>query len=237
MSVLRVENIVKEVGEGSAKQSVLAGADLSLTAGEFVTILGPSGSGKSTFLNICGLLERPDSGGIYFKDQLLGKYTRQQTAQFRRRHLGFVFQSFNLVPVMTVYDNVAYPLMLLNLKKTQVHDQVMPILQQVGLEQHVNKKPGQLSGGQCQRVAIARALVKQPELIIADEPTASLDGQSALKIIELMKSLAKKQGSACLIATHDQRILEFSDRVFEVDRGMLVAKNHLREQTKKGVAA
>jgi putative ABC transport system ATP-binding protein len=223
MSILLAENLSKSYGAGPARARVLKDASLSVDEGEFVTILGPSGSGKSTLLNLCGLLESPDDGKLFHDGLLLNSLSRFEKTNHRRKSMGFIFQSFNLVPVMSVAENVGYPLMLLNWSIAERKTRVNEILEQVGLAEFGNQKPEQLSGGQCQRVAVARALVKRPSVIIADEPTASLDAVTAQVVVDLIKSLAKNQGTACLIATHDQRLLPFSDRVLHVEDGRMIA--------------
>jgi putative ABC transport system ATP-binding protein len=225
MSILTAEKISKSFGRGGARTEVLKDASLSVSKGEFVTILGPSGSGKSTLLNICGLLDAPDQGDIIHMGRRVSELDLRQRTEYRREHLGFIFQSFNLVPVMTVADNVGYPLMLLDWTKAEKKSRVAEILEQVGLLELANEKPEQLSGGQCQRVAVARALVKKPSIIIADEPTASLDAVTALKVVELMKQLAKEQGSSFLVATHDDRLLPYSDSVLHVESGGVITDN------------
>jgi putative ABC transport system ATP-binding protein len=236
MSTLIASGISKAFGMGSTTSQVLTEANLTIEPGEFATLLGPSGSGKSTLLNICGLIETADAGRLSFNDTDLMSLTPHARTEFRRLHLGFVFQSFNLIPVMDVAANVGFPLMLLPGNAQAKHQQVMDMLDQVGLADFAKKKPEQLSGGQCQRVAIARALVKKPEFIIADEPTASLDAETALTVIALMKKLAKEQNTACLIATHDERLLPFSDQILQVDHGIVVPHSqHLSSQQALGL--
>lgn len=222
MTILTAKNLTKHYQVAEQKVPVITDASLVLNEGEFVTLLGPSGSGKSTLLNLCGLLDDPDAGELYIHQQAIHGMSKQQRSRLRRAHLGFVFQSFNLIPVMTAADNVAYPLMLLNESIEQIRQKTEEVLAQVGLADCANKKPGQLSGGQCQRLAIARALIKKPSIIIADEPTASLDADTAMQVIAVMQELAKAQGTACLIATHDERVLPFSDRLLHVEHGRLV---------------
>ncbi|WP_230390871.1 ABC transporter ATP-binding protein [Reinekea sp. G2M2-21] len=225
MSTLVARHVSKSYLSGGKPISVLTDASLSVDEGQFVTILGPSGSGKSTLLNICGLIETLDGGELIHKNTVLNKLTQRQRTDYRRQHLGFIFQSFNLVPVMTVADNVAYPLMLLDWSEADKKQRVREVLKQVGLSDFADKKPEQLSGGQSQRVAVARALVKRPSIIIADEPTASLDAETATQVIEQMKALATEQGTACLIATHDPRLLPYSDSVLHVDHGLIVRES------------
>ncbi len=221
MSVLYANQLSKSYGMGDAKTQVLQQASLKVHNGEFVTILGPSGSGKSTLLNICGLTENYDGGELFYGDVALGQFSDRDKTEFRRQHIGFIFQSFNLVPVMTVAANVGYPLMLLNWPAVKIQSRVVEVLSQVGLEAFAHKKPEQLSGGQCQRVAVARALVKKPSVIIADEPTASLDAHTATTVVELIKTLSQQQGTACLVATHDHRLLPYSDTVLHVEEGRI----------------
>lgn len=227
MAILTAQHICKSYGKLGYQSHVLDDASIHVNEGEFVTILGPSGSGKSTLLNICGLVETLDGGELFHQKTRLDLFTEAQRTHYRRAHLGFIFQSFNLVPVMTVAANVGLPLMLLGWSAAQTKQRVNEILAMVGLADFAFKKPEQLSGGQCQRVAIARALVKRPSIIIADEPTASLDAETATKVIDLMKALAHEQGTACLIATHDTRLLPYSDRVLHVDQGNIVQDSTL----------
>jgi len=243
MSILSANGIEKSFGSGSSKTQVLTSASFAMEQGEFVTILGPSGSGKSTLLNICGLIDSSDAGELFHQNQNLLGLSEKQKTEFRRQHMGFIFQSFNLVPVMSVAANVGYPLMLLDWNAQEKAQRIAEVLEQVGLSDFAAKRPEQLSGGQCQRVAIARALVKKPTVIIADEPTASLDADTALMVVELMKDLAKEQGSACLVATHDSRLLPFSDQVLHVDHGRIVNEDDFSRvklesvQLSKGVHA
>lgn len=228
MTILTAKDIGKSFQRGQRSVQVLKGASLNVGEGEFVTILGPSGSGKSTLLNICGLIEPMDAGELNFHGTVLNELPESERTEFRRQHLGFIFQQFNLVPVMSVFDNVALPLLLLDWPAHKKTKTVMEVLGRVGLADYANAKPEALSGGQCQRVAVARALVKEPAFIIADEPTASLDANTALQVITQMKALAKEQGTACLIATHDSRLLPFSDTVLEMESGKVVmAQQHV----------
>lgn len=225
MSVLKLKQVDKHFGTGRRRVQVLNQASLHVDAGECVTLLGPSGSGKSTLLNICGLIEPADCGQIRLQHHTVDTLNDIQRTRVRRESIGFIFQQFNLVPVMSVFDNVAYPLMLLNFGHSQIHQRVMEVLDALDLADFARSRPEQLSGGQCQRVAVARALVKQPGLLIADEPTASLDAETAMRVIDQMKRLAKHQNTACLIATHDARLMPFSDRVLQLAGGQVVPVN------------
>lgn len=220
--MLTLQHIAKAYRVGALPQPVLRDAELTLHAGEFTALVGPSGSGKSTLLNICGLIDRPDSGHIHWQGQDITHHNHAEWTQLRRNAIGFIFQGFNLIPVMTVWDNVAYPLWLTHIPQAEIDDAVAAVLQAVGLTDMARKRPDELSGGQRQRVAIARALVKRPNLIVADEPTASLDQDTALNVIQLLRELARSYGSAVVVATHDDRLLPFCDHLYRMDHGRIL---------------
>ena len=190
--------------------------------GELLALTGPSGSGKSTILNLCGLIDTPDSGDILFGGQSVAALNEDQRTLLRRDALGFVFQNFNLVPVMTVAENVDYPLFLTGVPAAERRERVAAQLRAVGLQDHAQHRPDALSGGQRQRVAIARALVKRPRLVIADEPTASLDSHTADQVLDLMRECGHAEGAAFLIATHDSRLTQRCDRIVALMDGRLV---------------
>lgn len=191
----------------------LQGVDLVVQRGELLALTGPSGSGKSTLLNLCGLIDTPDAGEIMLGGTAVQRLDEQARTLLRRDALGFVFQSFNLVPVMTVAENVDYPLFLAGVPAAERRDRVAQQLAAVGLQAHAHHRPDALSGGQRQRVAIARALVKRPRLVIADEPTASLDSHTADQVLDLMRARGQAEGAAFVIATHDSRLTRRCDRV------------------------
>ena len=191
----------------------LQGVDLLVQRGELLALTGPSGSGKSTLLNLCGLIDTPDAGEIMLGGTAVQGLDEQARTLLRRDALGFVFQSFNLVPVMTVAENVDYPLFLAGVPAAERRDRVAQQLAAVGLQAHAHHRPDALSGGQRQRVAIARALVKRPRLVIADEPTASLDSHTADQVLDLMRARGQAEGAAFVIATHDGRLTRRCDRV------------------------
>ena len=199
----------------------LQGVDLTVGRGELVAITGPSGSGKSTILNLCGLIDTPDGGEVELGGQRAGALDETQRTLLRRDALGFVFQSFNLVPVMTVAENVDYPLFIAGVAPDERRERVAAQLQAVGLSEHAKHRPDALSGGQRQRVAIARALIKRPRLVIADEPTASLDSHTADQVLELMRECGHAEGAAFIIATHDSRLTSRCDRVLSLLDGRL----------------
>jgi len=204
----------------------LQSVDLALVRGEIAAVTGPSGSGKSTLLNLCGLLDKADSGDLLFEGQPLPASDETRRTHLRRLAIGFVFQGFNLVPVMTAHDNIDYPLYLLGIGLAERRQRVREALARVGLSGLGGHKPDQLSGGQRQRVAIARAIVKRPRLVIADEPTANLDARTAAQIVGLMRELAHREGTAFLVATHDERMLPHCDRSLMLDDGVLKGACH-----------
>lgn len=204
----------------------LKSVDLGLVRGEIAAITGPSGSGKSTLLNLCGLLDTADGGELLFDGEPLPAGDDVRRTALRRQAIGFVFQGFNLVPVMTAHDNVDYPLYLLGVPAAERRARVQEALARVGLQGLGGHKPDQLSGGQRQRVAIARAIVKRPRLVIADEPTANLDAQTASQIVGLMRALAHNDGTSFLVATHDERMLPHCDRSLMLDDGVLQGGIH-----------
>jgi putative ABC transport system ATP-binding protein len=199
----------------------LQGVDLQVRRGELLALTGPSGSGKSTILNLCGLIDTTDSGEVLLGGRSTNGLNEDQRTLMRRDALGFVFQSFNLVPVMTVAENVDYPLFIVGVPAAERRERVRAQLEAVGLQAHARHRPDALSGGQRQRVAIARALVKRPRLVIADEPTASLDSATADQVLELMRERCHAEGAAFVIATHDSRLTSRCDRVLALLDGRL----------------
>lgn len=226
--MIEFKKLHKNYRLGTQKVSALRGVSGQIKKGEMVALCGPSGSGKSTLLNILGLLDMGYQGRI----QIEGKpypVEPMAAARFRRQQLGFVFQKFNLVPVMTALENVAYPLMLNKLSKTAQRERAEAMLIRVGLGQFLQHKPDNLSGGQQQRVAIARALIHNPSLVIADEPTASLDSHTANLVIDIMKELGHEMGTTFIVATHDPRMASRCDRKIELLDGKLVSEVADRE--------
>ena len=222
-AVLALRGVHKTYRLGQHVVRALQGVDLEVHPGEMLALTGPSGSGKSTLLNLAGLIDRPDRGELHFRGRRVDGIDDAQATLLRRDAIGFVFQSFNLVPVMTVADNVDYPLFLTGVDPHERRRRVAQVLQAVGLSDHAAHRPDALSGGQRQRVAIARALVKQPALVIADEPTASLDSHTADQVLDLMRERGHEQGAAFLVATHDARALRRCDRVIDLRDGRIVA--------------
>lgn len=227
-NLIKLNKVSKVFKVGEENFTALHEVSLEIESGAFMSFVGPSGSGKTTLLNLIGGLDVPTSGDIYFKESGLSSMSRQQMAQYRRENIGFIFQTYNLLPVYSVYENVLFPLLLKGLKEKNVRDRVMDIVAKVGLSDQSKKRPSQLSGGQCQRVAIARALVKDPPLILADEPTANLDTENSLQILELMRELNRQYKAAVVFSTHDEKVTRFIRREVKLEDGRVLAdKNNL----------
>lgn len=211
----------KEYLLGKTNIRALNGVSMDVARGEFVALVGPSGSGKSTLLNVCGLLDSLDDGEYKLNGENVSSLKGKKATRFRRKNIGFIFQNFNLFPVMTVRENIEYPLLLLGVSKKQRQKRVAQAIEQVGLSGYAQNLPDKLSGGERQRVAIARALVKEPSLVVADEPTASLDTETANQIIDLMQDLSDKNNATFIVATHDERMSSRCERVIHlVDGGV-----------------
>jgi putative ABC transport system ATP-binding protein len=221
-SILRVRGVHKYFTRGEEQIDVLKNLNLEVAKGEFLGIMGPSGSGKTTLLNLIAGLDRPSEGEVWIGDQLISKMTESALASWRTRSIGFIFQFYHLLPVLTAYENVELPLLLLPLSSAERRQQVLTALDLVGLSDRLYHRPGQLSGGQQQRVGIARAIVTDPILIVADEPTGDLDARSAEEILNLLGELQKGLNKTILLVTHDPRAAERAQRVVHLEKGRLV---------------
>jgi len=220
-STLRAHKVCKTYKLGTTNVIGVKDVDLEVPNGAFLAIAGPSGSGKSTLLNILGCLDSPSHGTLEIAGQDVTHLKPKHLAEIRNYKVGFIFQTFNLIPVMTAFENVEFPLLLINVPKEQRKERVMESLTAVGLERHAKHRPEELSGGQRQRVAIARALVKEPALVLADEPTANLDSVSGDEIIKLMQHMNKVRGTTFVFSTHDQKIIECATSVTYIKDGEL----------------
>jgi putative ABC transport system ATP-binding protein len=218
---IRLDGVAKHYPFGEERIPAIRETSLEVPAGTSMAICGPSGSGKSTLLNICGLIDSFDTGRYFLDGEEIGLLDENGRTHIRRARIGFIFQNYNLIPVMSVFDNVAYPLLLLEWPPARQKERVHEILTQVGLGGLADRTPEQLSGGQRQRVAIARALVKHPALVIADEPTANLDTKTAEQIIDLMQDLGQRFSTTFLIATHDARMAGRCDQTRAIVDGIL----------------
>jgi len=218
-----VREVVKHYCLGKVIIPALQGISLDVAEGECVALCGTSGSGKTTLLNIIGCIDQPTSGTVTVVGKPVLTFTDSQLAELRNRAIGFIFQTFNLIPVLTVYENVEYPLVILRLPKSERKARVDAMLAAVGLLAHQRHRPGELSGGQMQRVAIARALVTAPRLVLADEPTANLDSRTGLTILDLLKTMNRQHGTTCIFSTHDHQVLRYADTVYHIKDGCLEA--------------
>jgi putative ABC transport system ATP-binding protein len=218
MDVIQTKNLIKRFPMGKGEFTALKGIDLSFGKGEFAGLIGPSGSGKTTLLNIIGSLDVPSDGEALVLGNSIGNLSAKQAARLRKESLGFIFQSYNLLQVHTVFENVEFPLLLLDFSASERKKMVMDALDWVGLTDKVKSKPPQLSGGECQRVAIARAMVKKPSLVLADEPTANLDAANSHNILKTMENLNRELKTTFLFATHDEKVIGYLHRkVFLLD--------------------
>jgi putative ABC transport system ATP-binding protein len=207
---------------GGRKFTALNDINLSFNSGEFTGLVGPSGSGKTTLLNIVGALDSPSEGHAMVIGKDTAQLNHRQSAQLRNEHLGFIFQTFNLLPVYTVFENVEFPLLLLGMSTDDRKKSVLQALDWVGLSDKVRSRPAQLSGGECQRVAVARAMVKKPKIVLADEPTANLDAKNSYNILDMMVSLNKELHTTFLFATHDEKVIKYLRRVITLTDGKVV---------------
>ena len=221
--VIELRQVHKTYRLGQHVVPALRGVDLRVMPGELLALTGPSGSGKSTILNLCGLIDSADSGEVLLMGKLVDARQEKAATLMRRDALGFVFQSFNLVPVMTVYENVDYPLFLAGLEAVQRAERVQQALVAVGLHDHAHHRPDALSGGQRQRVAIARALVTEPQLVLADEPTANLDSETGNAILSLMQKMNESLGTTFIFSTHDPEVLKYAKSVVKIRDGQLLS--------------
>ncbi len=219
--MISVSNLVKEYHEGEVVTPVIKGLDLTIGQGEFLAIVGPSGSGKSTLLNMMGCLDRPDSGTINIDGTDVSGLKPKEASEFRAKHLGFIFQDFNLIESFTVFENVEFPLSVI-LGEKDTREKVERVLEAIGMLEQIDKYPDQLSGGQKQRVAVARALVVQPSIILADEPTANLDSHSAKRVIDLMKQMQEEFNTTFIFSTHDTKIMTEAKRIVTLEDGKII---------------
>lgn len=227
-TIVEVKKLVKKFPVGAGFFTALDGVDLQFSEGEFAGLVGPSGSGKTTLLNIIGSLDIPTNGEVVVLSKSIGKLSPKQAAQLRKEELGFIFQNYNLLSVYTVFENVEFPLLLLNMTADERKKRVLETLAWVGLTEKVNSRPAQLSGGECQRVAIARAMVKRPVLVLADEPTANLDSANSHNILQTMLKLNEDLKTSFIFATHDEKVIAYLKRIIRLQDGKIVADEKVK---------
>lgn len=221
MSVIEIKNITKTYNENTVPVHAVRGIDLNIEEGEFSAIIGPSGSGKTTFLNMIGGLDVPTTGSVKIDNKDISGLSSKQLINFRLNHIGFVFQAYNLIPVLTAAENVAFIMELKGVSKSERMQRAKELLEQVGIGDKFNRRPKELSGGEQQRVAVARALASKPKFILADEPTANLDSKSTGDLLDMMADLNKKLNITFLFATHDQRVMDRARRIITLTDGKI----------------
>lgn len=230
--MIRISDLKKTYISGETEVRALRGVTMEIRNGEFLSIAGPSGSGKTTLLNLIGCLDTADAGSVSFDGVAVENKSAKELAALRREKIGFIFQSFNLIPVLTAFENVAFSLNLLGLSDKEIKERTMALLEEVGIADEADRRPARLSGGQQQRVAIARALVKSPELVLADEPTANLDSTNSESILALMERLNSTHKTTFVFSTHDQLVMDHAHRLVMLRDGGI-----LSDEVRKGVAA
>lgn len=225
--IVKLDGVYKRFPAGKTEFTALNNINLSFGKGEFAGLVGPSGSGKTTLLNIIGSLDSPSEGTADVLGKRINTLSHKEAALLRNMGIGFIFQTYNLLPVYTVYDNVEFALLLQKRGAADRKKAVMEALEWVGLTDKVNSKPAALSGGECQRVAIARAMVKRPQLVLADEPSANLDSKNSHNIVQTMKRLNKELGTTFIFSTHDEKVMQYLDRIIHLQDGMVVNQTGL----------
>ncbi|MDY7029199.1 MAG: ABC transporter ATP-binding protein [Spirochaetota bacterium] len=219
--MIKIENVMKNYQEGETTVKALRGVSLEVGEGEFLSIAGPSGSGKTTLLNLIGCIDSLDKGEITINGVQVSHMEKKEKTNYRRLNLGFIFQTYNLIPVLTAYENVAFVLSLLNIDEEEIRERTMSILKEVGLEGMEHRRPAKLSGGQQQRVAIARALIKQPQIVLADEPTANLDSENGAEILKLMREMNQVHNTTFIFSTHDRMVMDYARRLVLLHDGRI----------------
>lgn len=229
--IVKIENLVKRFPVGKTDFTAIKNISVSFVAGEFTGLVGPSGSGKTTLLNIIGSLDSPSEGEVTVLSKPVSSLSHKQSATLRNKHIGFIFQTYNLLPVYTVYENVEFALLLQRMSASERKKAVSDALEWVGLTDKIKSRPSMLSGGECQRVAIARSMVKRPEIVLADEPTANLDSVNSHNILQTMKKLNRELKTTFIFATHDEKVMQYLDRIISLEDGKVV-KDILKTDSK-----
>lgn len=227
--VVKTVNIEKTYRLGEVRVHALRGVNIDVSRGEFLAIMGPSGSGKTTLLNIIGALDKPTKGKVYVEDEDITVFREKDLTNLRRHKIGFVFQFYNLIPVLTAFENVELPMLIAGVPKKERETRAKELLRMVGLEDRAEHRPDELSGGEQQRVAIARALANRPSIILADEPTGDLDSKTGLEVMKIFKNLAKREGVTVIVVTHDPVVTRMADRVLQMRDGIIVGERKSEE--------
>jgi len=223
MSIIKISNLTKTYQDTEVPVHAVNGIDLTFDQGEFTAVVGPSGCGKTTLMNMVGGLEKPTSGSVEVDGSIMSELSSNDLIDFRLRNIGFVFQAYNLIPVLTAKENVEFIMQLQNWEKSKMDQRTINLLESVGLGDKLNSKPTQLSGGQQQRVAVARALASKPKFVLADEPTANLDSSATNQLLDIMEKLNREENITFIFATHDQRVMDKARRVITLDDGKVIS--------------
>ena len=227
MEIIKLEKVKKNYQTGEVTVQALKGINLTVEDKTFISFIGPSGSGKTTLLNLLGCLDKASEGSVVINGINVNDLDRKERARFRGDNIGFIFQNFNLIPVLSAYENIEYPLIMVqNIPENERKKRIMNLLDRVGMADQKNKYPNQLSGGQKQRVAVARALVTNPKLVLADEPTANLDHGTAYKVIKIMHEIKKEFGTTFIFATHDTKIVGEAEIIYNIEDGLITEENN-----------
>jgi len=227
--IIQIKNLTKRFSVGAGEFTALRDVNLSIGKGEFMGLVGPSGSGKTTLLNIIGSLDTPSDGEVVVMGKSISTLTHKKAAELRNYHIGFIFQSYNLLPVYTVYENVEFALLLQNLSASERKKAVLEALDWVGLTSKAKSKPAQLSGGESQRVSIARAIVKRPDIVLADEPSANLDSTNSHNIVQTMKKINEELKTTFIFSTHDEKVMQYLNRIVSLKDGAVEKDNHIHQ--------
>jgi len=227
MKVIEVQNLHRIFEDADQQIHAVDGVDLVINKGEFTAIVGPSGSGKTTLLNMIGGLDSPSSGKIFVADEEMSKLSNNQLIDFRLNNIGFVFQSYNLIPVLTAEENVEFTMLLQKRSKEERIQRTKDLMQKIGLSDRMKNRPGELSGGQQQRIAVARALAPKPRFVLADEPTANLDSKSTANLLDMMAELNEEEGVTFVFSTHDQRVIDRAKRIITLEDGKVISDEML----------
>jgi len=225
MNIVRIEQVSKRYQQNSLTVDALSSIDLKITQGEFVALIGPSGSGKTTLLNLIGALDSPSEGRIWIEEREIGQLSKADLSLLRLQRLGFIFQEYNLIPVLSALENVEYVMLLQGVNDAERTERATSMLQEVGLKGLEHRRPSQLSGGQQQRVAVARAIVSEPVIVLADEPTANLDSKTGAALLDLMRKLNEIRGITFVFSTHDPMVIERARRIVQLKDGRVIADN------------
>lgn len=221
MEIIKVKNLEKTYQDNGVPVHAIRGIDLNISKGEFLVIAGPSGSGKTTLLNMIGALDKPTKGNIYFEGEDITKKSKTELSRFRLHKLGFIFQAYNLIPVLTALENIEFSMMLLGIPEKEREEKALKLMEELGIKELANKRPNEMSGGQQQRVAVARAIINNPSIVLADEPTANLDSKTAGHLLDLMQKMNEEKNITFIFSSHDKQVMNRAKRLLILKDGLI----------------